>query len=178
MRIIFSVLILSLAACANTAAIDRGQALFLGETFNGNGRTCGSCHMPVDGFGISPKTIASLPADHPFFAVNVPGLEDADLLRTLGLVRVSDKDEDGVNEFRPTPGLGGMKKLCTAKGKCAVLGQRGDRETDLCTFSNEAIGNHLTKRPGGVAGVDFRLMSAQECKDLIAYLRSDRVSKP
>src|SRR5260221_14528251 len=99
MKTLLVLLLGSLAGCTSTAQINRGQALFFTETFNGNGRTCATCHTPAEGFGISPKTIQALPADSPFFARNVPGLENLEMLRTLGLVTVSDKDVDGVNEL-------------------------------------------------------------------------------
>ncbi|MCA9947303.1 MAG: hypothetical protein KC449_27680, partial [Anaerolineales bacterium] len=43
---------------------DQGDILFNEETFLGNGRTCGSCHVPDNGdFGLSPEQILNKPAD-------------------------------------------------------------------------------------------------------------------
>jgi len=50
--------------------VEQGQILFLEETFNGNGRTCGSCHTPQDDFGLTAETIESLDEDDPFFVAN------------------------------------------------------------------------------------------------------------
>ena len=156
--------------------VDRGQALFLTETFQGNGRTCGTCHRPDENFSISPETIRALPPGDPMF-VPVEGLEDPVKLRADGLVKVVDADEDGINEFRQTPKLTHLRGLCNKTGDCGPLGLRGDRERNLCRFSNEAIANHMTRRVGGVAGADFRLLKTRECEDLVAYLISRRVAR-
>ena len=39
----------------------QGETLFVAETFLGNGRTCASCHLPDEGFGLTPSRVASLP---------------------------------------------------------------------------------------------------------------------
>ena len=71
-----------LSACQITPPADpptleeRGEQLFLTETFDGNGRTCGSCHRPTDNFGLTPAFIAALPDDDPvFIAETNPDLE-------------------------------------------------------------------------------------------------------
>ena len=57
-----------LAACRTGAPpspgevlVARGQEVFFGETFDGNGRTCGTCHRMEDNFGLTPGFIATLP---------------------------------------------------------------------------------------------------------------------
>ena len=50
--------------------IERGRRLFFEETFGGNGRTCGTCHEPVNEFTISPALVQSRFAEdrtHPLF---------------------------------------------------------------------------------------------------------------
>lgn len=47
--------------------VAQGRNLFLKETFNGNGRTCGTCHIAGDAFGLSPASIAALPPPDPLF---------------------------------------------------------------------------------------------------------------
>lgn len=169
------VLVLGLmAGCANKAVV-RGQNLFFNETFGGNGRTCATCHRPAENFSISPETIQNLPPDDPLF-VAVPGLEDFAKLVSDGLILIADDDEDAIAEFRQTPKLTQLRALCDRKGDCVVLGLRGDREKNLCTFSNEAIANHLTKDVERVEGRDFRLLTKRECNDMIAFLISKRVA--
>ena len=45
----------------------RGERVFFFETFDGNGRTCGSCHRSERNFGIDAAFIATLPPDDPLF---------------------------------------------------------------------------------------------------------------
>ncbi len=47
--------------------VEQGRNLFLKETFNGNGRTCRTCHIAGDAFGLSPASIAALPPSDPLF---------------------------------------------------------------------------------------------------------------
>jgi hypothetical protein len=47
---------------------DQGEILFNQETFLGNGRTCGSCHIPDNGdFGLSPDQVLNKPPDDVLF---------------------------------------------------------------------------------------------------------------
>jgi len=161
-----------LAGCSRARLEDRGQAIFFAETFKGNGRVCATCHTPAENFAISPEAIAKLPPTNPLF-VNVPGLEDPAKLREDALIIVTGVDRA---KLRQTPKLTHLRTLCDKHGNCATLGLLGDRTKSLCTFSNEAIANHLTKKVPGVSGKDFRLMSARECKAMTAYLISKRVA--
>jgi len=69
-----------------------GADLFLNETFDGNGRTCGTCHPSANNFTLDPAFIATLPASDPLFvAEQVPelsGLEVPALLRSHALIVV------------------------------------------------------------------------------------------
>jgi hypothetical protein len=161
------------------ASLAKGEFVCRGRPdpapFAGNGRACGSCHMPGDQFGISVGRIAVLQPSHPFFFAGID--EDQELLRTHGLVHVVDGDEDGLNEFRPTPKLVHLQVLCNAvSGKCDALGLLGDRETDLCQFSREAVANHLAKTVARVPGIDFMLPTDEECDALVAYMLSNLVA--
>jgi len=53
----------------NAFLVNKGRDLFFNETFNGNGRSCGTCHHEDDNMALSLKTIASLPDDDPLFIV-------------------------------------------------------------------------------------------------------------
>jgi uncharacterized repeat protein (TIGR01451 family) len=47
---------------------EQGRTLFNRETFRGNGRTCGTCHVEgKDQFGLTSLTIVELPEDDPLF---------------------------------------------------------------------------------------------------------------
>lgn len=75
----------------NAALINEGRALFFNETFEGNGRTCGTCHPADNNFTIDPQFIAKLPAHDPLFVAEfVPALmenfEKPELMRKAGLI--------------------------------------------------------------------------------------------
>ena len=68
-----------------------GERIFLTETFQGNGRTCSTCHRPTDNFGLSPAFIATLPADDPLFVAESNAnlrrnFENPRLMREFGLI--------------------------------------------------------------------------------------------
>ena len=47
--------------------IAKGRQIFFNETFNGNGRTCGTCHREENNFTIDPAFIATLPPNDSLF---------------------------------------------------------------------------------------------------------------
>jgi len=51
---------------ASTTAI-QGKNLFTKERFLGNGRTCATCHLETDNFGLTPAKVATLPSTDPLF---------------------------------------------------------------------------------------------------------------
>ncbi len=58
-----------------SALVAKGEFLFFEETFEGNGRTCGSCHPAGDNLTIDAEFIDTLPNDDPLFvAERVPAL--------------------------------------------------------------------------------------------------------
>ena len=75
---------LALLACRSTpspagepALVEQGEEIFFDETFDGNGRTCGTCHRAEDNFGLTPGFIATLPDDDPLFvAESEPSLAE------------------------------------------------------------------------------------------------------
>jgi hypothetical protein len=157
----------------------RNSGLFVCEgpreaaPFDGNGRACGDCHVPGDAFGISVRRIAGLPRSHPFF---FPGLdEDLALLRAHGLVRVIVPRQ--LDEFRQTPKLTHLQAQCDDDGNCETLGLLGDRVSNLCVFTSQAIANHMARTTRRVPGRDFRLPTADECEALVAYMLSDLVAR-
>jgi cytochrome c peroxidase len=105
----FSVLIPSPAYAAGTAGatdlealIARGRDIFLNETFNGNGRTCGSCHPEQNNFTLDPRFIATLPPTDPLFVAEFnPALavnfENPTLMRNFGLIL---ENVDGVDDLK------------------------------------------------------------------------------
>lgn len=77
----------------NADLINAGREIFFNETFDGNGRTCGTCHREDNNHTIDPKYIATLPPDDPLFVAERPqpnplaqNFEKPELLRKVGLI--------------------------------------------------------------------------------------------
>jgi len=71
--------------------ITEGRNSFFNETFQGNGRTCGTCHREEENFTISPRFIATLPIQDPLFVAETqPALsrnfENPYLMRRFALI--------------------------------------------------------------------------------------------
>ena len=81
------------AAGTSRQVIADGRQLFLNETFDGNGRTCGTCHVETNNFTVDPALIATLPSSDPLFVAEtnpaLATLENSDLLRRFGLILVN-----------------------------------------------------------------------------------------
>ena len=189
------VAVLCLSACVSSR-VREGQRLFAGcmnavddratlaagvfvckgkrdpAPFAGNGRACGTCHVPGDNFGLSIARIASLPTNDPLF---FPLDEDQALLRAHGLVRVVVAGT--LNEFRATPKLIHLRRSCDRLGNCDALGLLGDRVRNLDAFAIQAISNHLSQTTARVPGKDFRVPTARELRALTAYQVSTLVSE-
>lgn len=140
--------------------------------FAGNGRACGTCHVPGDNFALSPARISGLPASDPLF---FPLDEDPALLRSHALIRVITPD--AIDELRATPKLVHLRRSCDRAGNCDALGLRADRVRNLDAFTIQAIANHLSRTTARVPGQDFRVPTAAELRALTAYQLSTLVSK-
>jgi hypothetical protein len=161
------------------ALIEKGRQIFFNETFEGNGRTCGSCHPAENNFTIDPTFIASLPADDPLFVAEFnPALkenfENPRLMRQFGLILENlDGFEDLANKFvlRGVPHLLGLRNT-VASPQGPRLGWSGDGspgDGSLRSFATGAVIQHFTKTLNRVAGVDFRLPTAEELDALEAF---------
>ena len=83
-----------------------GADIFLKENFNGNGRTCGTCHRVERNFAIDATFIARLPSSDPLFIAentsdNLPlnDLEVPAQMRAPSLIR---ENVDGTQPEGPT----------------------------------------------------------------------------
>src|SRR3989454_12667340 len=157
----FSVLIPSPAYAGGTAGVTdlealiaKGRDIFFNETFDGNGRTCGSCHPEQNNFTLDPRFIATLPVNDPLFVAEFndalsKNFENPDLMRQFGLILENvDGFEDLENKF-------------VMRGVPHTLALR--------EFATGAVRQHFTKTLNRVEGEDFRLPTAEELNALEAF---------
>src|SRR6266700_3321126 len=118
-----------LAACAQdprvvtglvSQQICAGADIFFRETFNGNGRTCGTCHPMSNNTTLDATFIQSLPPTDPLFVFerdpNLANLETPDLRSLGGILENIDGFEDPTHKFsvRSVPHVLSMKTSITA----------------------------------------------------------------
>jgi hypothetical protein len=163
-------------------SVSRGRQIFFNETFDGNGRTCGTCHPARNNFTIDPAFIASLPATDPLFVAEFnPALaknfENPKLMRQFGLILENlDGFDDLENKFvmRGVPHVL-AQRTSVASNQGPRTGWSGDGapgDGSLRSFSTGAVIQHFTKTLNRVPGVDFRLPTAAELDDLEAFMLS------
>lgn len=83
-------------------SITRGRQSFFNETFNGNGRTCGTCHRENGNLTIDAEFIDDLAPNDPIFAAEfIPALannfENPVLMRKFGLILENPDGFDDLN---------------------------------------------------------------------------------
>lgn len=71
--------------------VTQGRTIFFNEVFDGNGRTCGTCHREDNNLTIDPTFISTLPPNDPLFVAEFnPNLaqnfEKPVLMRQVGLI--------------------------------------------------------------------------------------------
>ncbi|HEU4388692.1 MAG TPA: S-layer homology domain-containing protein [Blastocatellia bacterium] len=158
-----------LGAGADNSLVGLGRDLFFNETFNGNGRTCGTCHTVDDSFGLTPATIASLPQTDPLFIAetnpNLTTLEHPPLMRgPRGLILENIDGFANPPVFRGSPHLQNIALT-------APYGLSGEIP-DLRAFAVGAVKQHFPKTMNRVEGVDFRLPTAFEQQAMEAFMQS------
>ncbi|MDD2767722.1 MAG: hypothetical protein PHT19_03230 [Methylococcus sp.] len=190
------------AAFAQTAAaadsleqlIAKGRQLFVEETFDGNGRTCATCHRPENNHTIDPRYIAKLPPSDPLFVAEYdPALRDLEkpaLLRQMGLILANVDGFDKPGVMRSVPHLmalststevevcvehGGKGEFCEDEAYANALGWSGDGSPgtgSLREFALGAITQHMPRTLNRVPQVDFRLPTDDELTAMEAYMLS------
>lgn len=169
-----------------------GADVFFRESFNGNGRTCATCHRVENNFTIDPPFIAALFASNPldplFVFRNVPALDtlesNDDLFQKSGILENLDGFEDLANKFavRSTPHVLSMAITVApdpAEGRifppAEATGWSGDGapgDGSLRQFLTGAIRQHYPKRLDRVSGVDFRVPTNLELDLTLEFQRS------
>jgi hypothetical protein len=161
--------------------IEHGRRLFFLETFNGNGRTCGSCHDGENNLTIDPAFIARLPRRDPLFVSefkrDLKDLENPALMRRFGLIL---ENVDGFGKPGVMRGVPHTLALTTSTGPAAggdptkgdKLGWSGDGAPfpgTLRQFAVGAVTQHFPKTLNRVVGVDFRLPTDEELDAMEAF---------
>ncbi|HEY7448158.1 MAG TPA: hypothetical protein VH702_08405 [Vicinamibacterales bacterium] len=159
--------------------IAKGRDLFFTETFNGNGRTCGTCHPAENNFALDAAFIATVPADNPLFVAEfVPALqknfENPKLMREFGLILENlDGFDDLPNKFtmRGVPHVLGLRTSVNSSDgpRTGWSGDGAPGDGSIRSFATGAVIQHFTKTLGRVPGVDFRLPTDEELNALEAF---------
>lgn len=167
----------------------KGADLFFNETFDGNGRTCGTCHPAENNFTIDPEFIATLADRDPLFVAEfVPALkenfEKPELMRQLGLILENTNGfGDLKNNFTMrgvphtlalgtslTPAPGGADGTPTPPDeRTGWSGDGAPGSGTLREFATGAVTQHFTKRLNRERGVDFRLPTDDELDAMEAF---------
>ncbi len=182
------------------ALINEGRRIFFEETFEGNGRTCGTCHPEDNNHTLDPAYIAALPADDPLFVAERPApnplaenFEKPVLMRGAALILENTNGfGDLAHDYtlRSVPHLLALRTSLSAPASDGTsqppdqrTGWSGDgapvdldaapplRGT-LRDFTVGAIVQHLPKTLARVPGRDFRLPTQNELDALEAYMLS------
>jgi cytochrome c peroxidase len=164
-----------------------GADLFFRETFNGNGRSCGTCHRVDRNLTIDPTFIATLGSNDPLFVAefnpNLIQLEVPTMMRQFGLIL------ENVDGFAPDPRSNFVLRSVphtlslatsitdppnTPNPPANRTGWSGDGAPGsgaLRDFQQGAITQHYTKTLSRVAGTDFRLAVDGELDRIDHFMR-------
>jgi hypothetical protein len=164
-----------------------GADLFFRETFNGNGRSCATCHPVDNNFAIDPASIAALPSTDPLFVAEfnptLAKLEIPAVMREFGLIL---ENADG---FAPDPTTHFVLRSVPHSLSVATsvtnppnapnppanrTGWSGDGAPNsgaLRDFQTGAITQHYPKSLSRIEGSDFRLATDGELDPIDHYMR-------
>lgn len=165
-----------------------GADLFLRETFEGNGRTCFTCHRPERNFTIDPEFIATLPPNDSLFVAEfnptLANLERSEQLRARSLIleNVDGTEPDPNVRFvlRTVPhnlsmGTSIKRPSGSPNPPADRTGWGGDGAPEqgrLADFIQGAINQHYPKSLNRVPGVDFRSATEEE-RQLVGLFMSE-----
>ena len=171
--------------------VAKGEEIFFNETFDGNGRTCSTCHRPEDNWRITPAFIVTLPDDDPLFVHEfVPALkenfEKPELLREYGLVLgnpngFGDLENDFVmhtvqslrsvrTSIQGMEFEGAENRLDFMGPLTGWAGDGAPGDGSLRSFAIGAIMQHMPKTLNREPGVDFRRPTEEELDALEAFM--------
>jgi cytochrome c553 len=170
--------------------IAAGRQSFLNDTFQGNGRTCATCHRENANMTIDQEFIATLPPNDPLFVAEfnpnlATGFEQPVLMRKFALIleNADGFNKPGVMRGVPhtlallqntlTPVAGGGDGTTIPPNERTGWGGDGAPGTGtLREFIIGAVTQHYPKRLNRVVGVDFILPTVAQLDALEAFQKS------
>lgn len=177
--------IMAMARCSipdpgpQSELIARGREIFFNETFEGNGRTCGTCHPAENNFTIDPTFIAKLPHNDPLFAQRSnPDLkknfENLTLITGVGLILENLNGFDDLDSnfnMRGVPHILGLRNSVNSVNgpHTGWSGDGAPGDGTLRSFATGAVIQHFTNSLNRIPGEDFRLPSDEELDALEAF---------
>src|SRR5581483_11738692 len=168
-----------------------GADIFFRENFNGNGRTCGTCHRVERNLTIDATFMARLPSSDPLFIAEnqsdglaLDQLEIPAQMRARGLIleNVDGTQPEGpTNRFvlRAIPhtlsqGISTTRPPGSQNPPADRTGWGGDGapgQGRLADFTNGAINQHFTRSLNRVPGTDFRVATEDEGQAVATFMR-------
>jgi len=173
-----------------TAQICAGADIFFRETFNGNGRTCGTCHAVANNMTIDRNFINDLhqknPLDPLFVFENNPDLAQLETHQIFngGILENVDGFEDPTHKFvhRSVPHVLSMATSIapdntdlSTNPPVERTGWGGDGAPgtgSLREFLSGAIKQHYPKTLARTSGVDFREPTSDELDLTLTFQKS------
>jgi cytochrome c peroxidase len=171
------------ALATGGALVEQGRQLFTVGTFNGNGRTCATCHPASNNFTIDPTFIAGLPASDPLFVAErrpeLAALENPVLMRKVGLILENVDGFGNPGVMRSVPHTFALPTSLrpagfdgTTQPPLQRTGWGGDGSPGGGTLREFAIGavtQHFPRTLARANGRDFRLPTDAELDAMEAF---------
>jgi hypothetical protein len=127
--------------------IDQGFKLFTKGTFKGNGRTCGTCHVPQFDYNIGPADVANLSKAQlkALQVLKVPTLENQTAVQALTSFNIAEGPVGNVNNpdgpFRNSMSIGGLEfttiNMCRNSALISSITGNGTTATATLTEPTE-----------------------------------------
>ena len=146
--------------------VSDGDELFNNGTFDGNGRTCATCHRANNNLTIDPDFIATLPASDLLFVNKLNGdltaLENPEFMEgPRGLILENIDGFDKAPNFRAPPPMFNLDFT-------GPYGLSGEFAT-IPDFTTGAVMQHFPLTLARVAGADFTLPTQPELDAMEAF---------
>jgi hypothetical protein len=169
LAILATIFVASSASAQSPAMIEEGRRLFFEETFDGNGRTCGTCHPATNNFTIDPAFVRTLPPSDPLFIVrSTKELRDIEIKQFLrdGVIL------ENLDSFANPGVMRGVPHTLALRPSTRnnLTGWSGDGSPGaLREFATGAVTQHFPRTLNRVPGVDFRLPDSDELEAMLAF---------